>query len=125
MVMVYWIQPWGGWETPLQTRGMETFYLNVPRENRRKLWNVKWEFLSNVDAIYRLFFATMQVEKIVSNFIIVMECQNYIQRWIGEYRKSIYFVQLFNSKLLIFIFFISSNLENINNGFIILGAIGN
>ena len=33
--------------------------------------------------------------------------------------------QLFNRKLLIFIFFISSNLENINNGFIILGAIDN
>jgi len=33
--------------------------------------------------------------------------------------------QLFNRKLLIFTFFISSNLENINNEFIILGAIGN
>jgi len=33
--------------------------------------------------------------------------------------------QLFNRKLLIFIFFILSNLENMNNELIILGAIGN
>jgi len=33
--------------------------------------------------------------------------------------------QLFNRKLLIFIFLNSSNLENINNGFIILGDIDN
>ena len=47
-----------------------------------------------------------------------LECQNYPKR-------AFILPQLFNCKLLILIFFISSNFENINNGFIILGAIGN